>query len=251
MSLPDLALQIVYGRLAWALVAVAILLAIVPALAPARWLPALKRAPSGAGGLVRARPAMALLAALAVALLALAPAAATPSYWLTLVFQYPSGLLVGWSLVSLHARWRGQAARFVMPAGFALPLVVAGLLLYLDAFGVLALGLYTAGFSAVFAPLFACAAVAACALAIVGGRAAGDAAALLIGVLLFSLLRLPSGNLWDALLDPLLWSWALGSVVVAMLRQAAARRAGQPAPQAGPEVDPELEPALAHANDQI
>ena len=32
MSLPDLALQIVYGRLAWALVAAAMLLAILPVL---------------------------------------------------------------------------------------------------------------------------------------------------------------------------------------------------------------------------
>ena len=35
MSLPDLALQIVYGRLAWALVAAAMLLAILPVLKPA------------------------------------------------------------------------------------------------------------------------------------------------------------------------------------------------------------------------
>lgn len=254
MSLPDLALQIVYGRLAWALVAAAILLAWLPALSPKLFSTFLsklsaKPAPTAAA---RARRSTMVVVGASLLLMVL-PGAASPAYWLTLVFQYPSALLVGCSLVSLHARWLGRPASFVMPAGVALPLAAAGLLLYLEAFGVLALGLYSGGFGAVVAPLLACAAAIACAVAIVRGHATGTAAALLIAVLLFSLLRLPSGNLWDALLDPLLWAWALGSVAVAVVRQRAARRAGQVAPQAEPDASPLPEPVLAHAagNEQI
>jgi hypothetical protein len=164
-------------------------------------------------------------------------------------------LLVGFSVVSLVARWHGRSARFAMPAGLALALAAAGLVLYLDAFGLLALGWYAAGFGAGFAPLLACAAACASAFAIVRGHAPNTAAAVLIGVLPYSLLRLPSGNLWDALLDPLLWSWALGSVVVAAVRQRSARKAAQLSPHAAPTpaTTPLPEPALAHAaaNEQI
>ena len=262
MSLPDLALQIVYGRLAWALVAAAMLLAILPVLKPAllsTWLSKLSPKQSPAVFALRPRRSMANAAfvpgvVIATVVLMALPDAASPAYWLTLVFQYPSALLVGFSLVSLHARWQGRPVRLVMPAGLAVPLVVAGLVLYLDAFGVLALGLYSGGFGAVAAPLAACSVAIACAVAIVRGRAVAGATALLVAVLLFSVLRLPSGNLWDALLDPLLWSWALGSMVVAMFRQRAARRAELVAPLAEPETSPIPEPVLAHAaavNEQI
>lgn len=246
MSLPDLALQIVYGRLAWALVAAALLLALLPALAPALFsslVSRLTRNPAADG----ARRATLVVTGASVLLMAL-PGAASPAYWIALVCQYPSGLLTGCALVSLTARWRGRPADFVMPAGFALPLAAAGLLLYLEAFGVLALGLYAGGFGPAAAPLLACAAAIACAVAIARGVAPGVAAALLAAVLLFSLLRLPTGNLWDALLDPLLWSWALGSAVVAFRRQRAARGAAQLVPQTAVD-DPGMEePEFAHAS---
>jgi hypothetical protein len=241
MSLPDLALQIIYGRLAWGLVAAAMLLAVLPSILP-RLLPAVSP------DLTRRSQATLVAATLVLMLL---PGAASPAYWLILVFQYPSGLLLGCSLVSLYARWQDRAVSFSLPAGIALPLAVGGLLLYLDAFGVLALGWYYTGFGAVAAPLLACSAAAVCVAAIVLGRATGTAAALLVGTLLFSLLRLPTGNLWDALLDPLVWAWALGSVAVAVARMAAARKAGPLQPQAEPvpdldlDLDPELVPAHA------
>ena len=97
--------------------------------------------------------------------------------------------------------------------------------MYLDTFGVLALGLYYGGFNPVAAPLLACAAAIGFAVNVWRGHAAGPSAAMLIAVLLFSLLRLPTGNLWDALFDPLLWSWALGSSIVAAKRLLAARKA--------------------------
>ena len=261
MSLPDLALQIVYGRLAWALVAAAMLLAILPVLKPAllsKWLSKLSPKPPSVVAVLRPRRSMvnaAFVPGVVIVMLVLMalPDAASPAYWLTLVFQYPSALLVGYSVVSLLARWQGRPVRLVMAPALAVPLVVAGLVLYLDAFGVLALGLYSGGFGAAAAPLIACAVAIVCALAIVRGRAIAGASALLVAVLLFSVLRLPSGNLWDALLDPLLWSWALGSTVVALARQRAARRAELVSPLAEPDASPMPEPLLvrAAANEKI
>jgi len=222
MSLPDLALQIAYGRLAWALVAAALLLAVLPAIAQ--------------------RTRLFIVAAMMV--LMLLPGAASPAYWLVLAFQYPSGLLAGCAVVSLQARWQGRRPRFTLPAGLALGLAAIGLLMYLDTFGVLALGLYYGGFNPVAAPLLACAAAIGFAVNVWRGHAAGPSAAMLIAVLLFSLLRLPTGNLWDALLDPLLWSWALGSSIVAAKRMLAARKS-----QRRQEMEPEPapEPVLAAA----
>lgn len=233
MSLPDLALQIVYGRLAWALIAASLLLALLPVILPAVF-PAITRR------------TLAIAAAAMVALMAL-PGEASPAFWLILVFQYPSGLLLGCCLVSLAARWQGREVRFALRPGLALALTIAGLVLYLDAFGVLSLGWYYSGFGGAGAPLAACAAAAACAVAIVRRRATGTAAAVLIAVLLFSLLRLPSGNLWDALLDPLLWAWALGSAIAAAARRLALRRAGVLAPEAVPVPVSVPELVVAHA----
>jgi hypothetical protein len=242
MSLPDLALQIIYGRLAWALVAAAVLLALLPIVLPKRF-PVLRRR------------TIALTVAAMAALMAL-PGAASPAYSLILVFQYPSGLMLGCCMVSLWTRWQGKPVRFALRPGLALVLAVAGLVLYLDAFGVLALGWYYVGFSAVAAPLLACAVAVACAVAIVRGNAAGSAASVLIAVMLFSLLRLPTGNLWDALLDPLLWAWALGSVIAAYARRLALRKLAalppllQPAPVFASETDAELVPLHASGVDK-
>lgn len=215
MNLPDLMLQIVYGRLAWALVASALLLALLP---------------------VTARRTKVLIVAATVALMAL-PGPASPAYWLTLALQYPSGLLLGFAVMALRARWHGRQPRFAMRPGLALGLAAIGLLLYLDTFGVVALGLYYGGFNPVAAPLLACAAAVGFAVNAWRGHAAAPSAAMLMALLLFSVLRLPTGNLWDALLDPLLWSWALGSTIVAARRRLAGRRAlhRQPA-QAVPEL---------------
>jgi hypothetical protein len=125
---------------------------------------------------------------------------------------------------------------------FALALTLVGAVLYLDAFGVLALGLYYRGFDADAAALLAIGAAVAGALALLTRRAVSGGAALLAAVLLFSLLRLPTGNLWDALLDPLLWAWALGSVVVAARRYYRARPARSPGPASVSE------PAPVHAS---
>lgn len=222
MTLPELSLQFVYARLGWALV----LAAIVVGLWPTSWR----------------LPRRALAATLAGCLLLMfLPGAASPAWHLGLAFQYPSALLAGLCLVKLHARWRstGGPTPAALPVPLAAALAVTGVLLYLDAFGLIAGGYYYAGFGA-RAALGAVLLAAVCAAACARGRLQPQAAAILGALALFSFARLPSGNLWDALLDPLLWGWALATLLRAALR-ALLRR-----PLAGAEPElPVLHPARA------
>jgi hypothetical protein len=205
MTLPDLAWQIAYGRLAWTIVLAALLLA----LWPRRWpLPR----------------AACLVVPGAIGLWMALPGGASPAWWLGLALQYPSGLLVALCVLSLAARWQGGAPRALLPAWMAATVAIAGTALYLDAIGWLAQGFYYAGFGPLAAPALALIGMAGCALAAVRGRDGRHHLALLGALLLFSLCRLPTGNLWDAVLDPLLWIWALASLARRGLL--AARRVG-------------------------
>ncbi|MDN4039147.1 hypothetical protein [Massilia sp. YIM B02443] len=228
MTLPDLALQIVYARLGWAVVATTIVCAL--------W-----RGPA------LTRPL--LVAIMGGALVAMAlPGQLSPAWWLGLAFQYPSGLLVGCCALRLFERWHGIRRSRAMPHTLAGVLVVCGTLLYLDTFGLLARGFYYAGFWPVLAPLAAALGAAACALAVVRGHARSPAAAMLGAIALFSLLRLPTGNLWDAMLDPLLCGWAVFTLAAGALRKSG-RRATDPAagaPVAGTPESP-LAPVLQPA----
>jgi len=224
MILPELSWQFLYGRLAWALV----LAAIVAGSWPLAW-----RLPR--------RLLLAIVAASSV-LVAL-PGEASGAWHLGLAFQYPSGLLLGLAVVALLRRWQGGSADRapLLPVRAAALIALVGAVLYLDAFGLLSRGYYYAGFGPNAAPLVAVLLAAACAFAIARGRAREQSAALLGACALFSLARLPSGNLWDAVLDPLLWAWALGTLLLAALRRL--RRARRSLPQAeAPVVAPE--PAL-------
>ena len=193
MTLPELALQAVYGRLAWAVVLAALLIALLPQ----AWRRSRALVPGLLCGAVLAM---------------LLPGPASPAWWLGLALQYPSGLLTFLCLVFLHARWLGRPAGAVLPLPLAATLALAGAVLYLDAIGYLALGVYYAGFGPLAAPVLAVLGVAGCALLLMRGQGGPGYVALLCALLLFCLLRLPTGNLWDALLDPLLWAWALASL---------------------------------------
>jgi len=190
MTLPDLALQAVYGKLAWAAVLAALVFSLLPA--------ALQRSWRVAGSLLGAAAALMLL-----------PQQLSPAYWLALAFQWPSALLFAVCLLKLARPWRRHAAGESMPAAFAAAIVALGAVLYLDALGLVSLGLYYRGFGPQGAPLLALAAAAFCVASIVRGNAVAQHTAVLAAIALFSLLRLPTGNLWDALLDPLLWGWAV------------------------------------------
>lgn len=214
MNLPELALQVGYGRIGWAIVASAAMINLTPA---ARRMSRLKIW------------ACMLAAAVLVAL----PGAASYAHWLGLAFQYPSALLVGCCIASLWMRLHGDRLVYQMPPRLAIAIVPAGALLYLDAVGWLSHGYYFWGFSPYAAPGFALAASIGCVVAIARAGLRPSTLALLTALSLFTLLRLPSGNLWDALLDPLLWGWAC-ACVFAMLRKQRAGRRPVPVPVTAP-----------------
>ena len=224
MTLPDLASQIVYSRIGWAIVTAAVACALWRGAAPL------------------ARTGVAAILAGALALMAL-PGNLSPAWYLGLAFQYPSGLLVGCCLVRLTERWNGARRSAAMPPSLAGVLAVAGMLLYLDAVGFLTSGYYYAGFGGVLAPLVAVIIACACALTIVRNHGRGIASAVLGAVVLFSVLRLPSGNLWDALLDPLLFGWAIVALLAGALRRTG-RRAAERSPSSHGDPDPAPGPVL-------
>jgi len=193
MNLPSLGLQVVYSHVAWGMVLAA----------------------CGVGLLSWKRPFPTKLAAawllLAWVLCAL-PGAASPAYWLSLVFSHPSGLLVACCTLTVWMNASREGGYRVLPPGLALVLVGAGAVLYLDSWGWLSFGLYTHGFG----PAAALAGVlvgAAAVVAVARGPHRAIATAALLAWLLFALLRLPTGNAWDALLDPMLWLWDLFSLL--------------------------------------
>ncbi len=212
MALPELALQFVYARFAWALV----LAALVVAAWPAAW-----RLP---------RRALAGILGASLLLMAL-PGDASPAWHLGLAFQSPSALLAALCAVKLFTRWRGAHNAPLMRTPLAAALALGGSLLYLDAFGLLSRGYYYAAFGT-GAALLAVLLAGACAWAILRGQATRQSCAILGALLLFSLARLPTGNLCDALLDPLLWAWALASLGAAALRTLLRRPARTAQPSA-------------------
>ena len=148
----------------------------------------------------------------AVAVVACIPGLWGPVYWLGLAFQTPSVLAVVWAGQHLYSRWpiaawtlkSRPAQRSAVNGVFAVLGVVLGWILLLDTLALLPFQLYAMGFSP-------WGAVVALLLGLLpwifqgmpGLRSAGGM--VVLAVLVFTLLRLPTGNLWDALLDPWLW----------------------------------------------
>jgi len=160
----------------------------------------------------RVRQAALVLVLLWVAL----PGSASLAYWLAQAFQMPSLSSAALGLGYLWRVWRGPpraGARVGARAATACQLmrslrwlaVLLGWLLLLDLLALLPLSLYGLGFGT---PALG---VAVSLLLLFWLRWGAEPAArpwlaLAAAVLLlFVLTRWPSGNLWDALLDPLLW----------------------------------------------
>jgi hypothetical protein len=161
------------------------------------------------------------LVALALALWAIVPGPVSPAYWLGLAFDVPSlaaMLLAGWGLRRLlfDADTRAVSTSLhyaaVEPGVTAAQLwqlwalVALGYLLMLDTFAVLPFQIYAWGFS----PLLLLGLLALSLLPwLLGGHALVRRVAPVwlapVALLLFAATRLPTGNLWDALLDPWLW----------------------------------------------
>ena len=206
MTLPELGQQIVWARLAWGVVAAALLLSLLP-------LRGMKR-----------RAAVVLVAFVAMWL----PGPASPAWWLGLAFQQPSALFAALCAVSVCKRFADRPAQQTRPAALAAALLLGGLVLYADAVGALSLGLYPWGFDAVQAPVAAVVLSVIALAVIVRGRQHAAAWAVLLALTFHAVTHLPTGNLFDALLDPLLWLWALARCVAAMISRLRGRAAVAP-----------------------
>lgn len=151
------------------------------------------------------------------------PGTLSASYWLGLAFQAPSLAAVLLSVLVLHARWASARQGGIRPTWVGLPLawalaglgVLLGWALLLDTLALLPVQLYAWGFGPAAAGVAVLVSLLPWVLVRAApgtGAGAGTAlsTAVLAGVVpaavaLFVLLRLPSGNLWDAVLDPWLW----------------------------------------------
>lgn len=154
--------------------------------------------------------------AVGLALWTLLPGSWSPDYWLGLAFQAPSVSAMLLCLVGLQ-RWlgptdgmaRAAALRSTQPSVPAWALLVASLLLgyglLLDTFAVLPLQVYAWGFSP--ALLLVLLALALLPWVVRPAASKGRLSLWLAPavLLLFAATRLPTGNLWDAVLDPWLW----------------------------------------------
>jgi hypothetical protein len=154
-----------------------------------------------------------LLALGALAVWCVLPGPYSPDYWLGLAFQMPSlstVLLCAWLLwVALFPSRQGHSLAQANGAGWHLALAVAavglGWLLLLDTLALLPLELYALGFGP-GASVFAMGLVLL--PWIFGARARLGWPVLALAplvIVVFAASRLPSGNVWDALLDPWLW----------------------------------------------
>jgi hypothetical protein len=157
---------------------------------------------------------------LLVALWTLWPGEWSPAYWLGLAFQAPSAMLVLLSAWLGGGALRGTRMDARPPSG-AMALVVAavvlGWALLLDSFAQLPVALYGLGFAS---PALAVVALLSLLPLLQAGAATRMSTWLApLALLLFVLLRLPTGNVWDAVLDPWLWLGLQGYLLRAVLKR--------------------------------
>ncbi len=159
--------------------------------------------------------------ALALALWTLVPGQKSPDYWLGLAFHAPSlsAMLVSlWLLRRLLfpvpiVSWRRSVA--VANGWWLMAAVGLGYALLLDAFALLPVQIYSWGFSpALLLGLMALSLLPWVLRGKTTVAAGPEIWVAPLALLMFAATRLPSGNLWDALLDPWLWS----ALHIALLR---------------------------------
>lgn len=214
MNLPALGTQMLALTLGWAIV----LACLAAELAAIVLRP---RMAVTASSLVARRGS--LLVALAASLgfaCAWLPGETSPVFWLGLAFQWPSTLLVLLAAARLLRRVTGIAAhrrRFdpatlepLLPFWPALCLVVAGGLLYAGTIGWLP-DLYRSGFQDT--AVLAGATIAIVAWRLLKLRTGWLGPFVALSLLLHLLLRLPTGNAWDAVLDPFVFVIAVAAVL--------------------------------------
>lgn len=156
------------------------------------------------------------------------PGPVSPAYWLGLVFQAPSLMSVALCLGCVLDRFRRRQGRAcgiaaLDPRALKTLLVLGialGWLLLIDTLAWLPVSVYAWGFApAAFAAMLVLAAL----LWLLRGSLVSTLP--FVVLTLFALSRLPTGNLWDALIDPLLWlALQLGWLVSVWRRWTLARR---------------------------
>jgi len=161
--------------------------------------------------------------ALLMALWAWAPGTYSPAYWLGLAFQTPSTVTV-WLCAGLL--WERLAPPATAPSSLSVAVadrrvlalatlgVLTGWALLLDTFAWLPVQWYAWGFSPAASGLVLLVAL----LPWVLGRSLARSGrfswwAVPVALLVWVVWRLPSGNVWDAVLDPLLWLVLHGLVI--------------------------------------
>lgn len=158
-----------------------------------------------------------------VALWCWVPGPYAPTHWLGMAFQAPSissVILCAWLLRESLLPSRG--ALLLPPSADRSTLALAvlgsivGWALLLDSFALLPASLYAWGFSPVASALLLLVAWLPWVLGCCHGPRVWVAA---IAVLLFVVLRLPTGNVWAAVLDPWLWVLLQGYVVRAFFHR--------------------------------
>lgn len=152
-------------------------------------------------------------AALGLGLWCWVPGPYSPAYWLGLAFQAPSIAAVLVCDALLRSRFFATRAGTTInephnrvALALASTAVLTGWALLLDSLALLPLQLYAWGFSPAAAGLVLM--VALIPWLVSGGpQPAGRSRAWVVpvAVLMFVIWRLPSGNVWAAVLDPLLW----------------------------------------------
>ena len=165
----------------------------------------------------------------------LVPGPFSPDYWLGLAFHAPSltaTLLCGWGLQRLLFAVSGSLSavqpgflRAQSPTWLLMVLpVLLGYALLLDTFAVLPLPLYVWGFSPALLIIMLVLGLlpwmgrGRIESGVISGRWIAPGA-----LLLFVITRLPTGNLWDALMDPWLWLILQWLLVRGLYRQWRAR----------------------------
>ena len=145
--------------------------------------------------------------------LCLFPGPASPVYWLGLMFQAPSLMSVMLCLAYVFRSGRGVAPDRAWPM-LVVTGMVLGWVLLLDMLAWWPVSFYAWGFST--AALALVCVVMVCFWLAWGNTGGGLQAFMLLATVgvLFVVTRLPSGNVWDALLDPCLWLVLLGIFLV-------------------------------------
>lgn len=169
----------------------------------------------------------------AVFLLALVPVNWGLSQWMGQAYQTPSLVTQGLALLYLYrvlmsagtAECGPASTNNRWPVSVLLVSIAVGWILVLDTFAILPMPLYALGYSTEPALFGLVAAVVFWTVSMKSSNGAGDAqgsrdlaVVLVLAIAIHTFTRLPSGNAWDAMLDPWLWLVSHGALIAHIMR---------------------------------